>query len=132
MKESPDGDGFEQSLRLWLCHRHLPLGKGDFGGGRLIIAPTVLSLVCAGQRAEEAVHRRVDLFTRASHTQIEMKGSETKMQAVIGFVLGIVTVILIREYPSCKPRERRKVNKEQEQLRREYENFLSYDGEEQR
>lgn len=61
-----------------------------------------------------------------------MKGSETKMQAVIGFVLGIVTVILLREYPSCKPKERRKVSEEQEQLRREYENFLSYDGEEQR
>ncbi len=54
------------------------------------------------------------------------------MQAVIGFVLGVVTVILVREYPSCKPKERRRASAEQEKLRREYENFLSYDGEEQR
>ncbi len=54
------------------------------------------------------------------------------MQAVIGFVLGIVTVIVLREYEVCKPKGRSKANKEQEKLRREYENFLSYDGEEQR
>ncbi len=54
------------------------------------------------------------------------------MQAVIGFVLGIVTVILLREYEACKPKARRKVSEEQQKLRREYENFLSYDGEEQR
>lgn len=54
------------------------------------------------------------------------------MSAVIGFVLGIVTVILLKEYPSCKPLKPRTKNKEQERIQREYENFLSYDGEEQR
>ncbi len=53
------------------------------------------------------------------------------MQAVVGFVLGIVTVILLKEYPVCKPIKRRKRSEEQDKLRREYENFLSYDGEEQ-
>lgn len=60
------------------------------------------------------------------------KGSETKMQAVIGFVLGIVTVIVIREYEVCKPMAHRCKTKTQQQIDREYENFLSYDGEEQR
>ena len=54
------------------------------------------------------------------------------MQAVIGFVLGIVTVILLKEYPSCQPVKRRQRNEEQDRLQREYENFLNYDGEEQR
>ncbi len=53
------------------------------------------------------------------------------MQAVIGFVLGIVTVIVLREYEVCKPAARRRKTKTQRQIDREYENFLSYDGEEQ-
>ena len=54
------------------------------------------------------------------------------MQAVIGFVLGIVAVILIKEYPACRPIKRRRVDKAYEDERREYENFLRYNGEEQR
>jgi hypothetical protein len=54
------------------------------------------------------------------------------MQAVIVFVLGIVTVIVIREYEVCKPMAHRRKTKTQQQIDREYENFLSYDGEEQR
>lgn len=54
------------------------------------------------------------------------------MQAIIGFVLGIVTVILLKEYPQCKPAKvPRKQSEQQEKLRREYENFLKYDGSEQ-
>lgn len=54
------------------------------------------------------------------------------MQAIIGFVLGIVTVILLKEYPQCKPaKASRKQSEQQEKLRREYENFLKYDGSEQ-
>ena len=54
------------------------------------------------------------------------------MEAVIGFVLGIVTVILIKEYPACKPRKARRVpDREEQHTRREYENFLLYNGEEQ-
>lgn len=54
------------------------------------------------------------------------------MQAVIGFVLGIVTVIVLREYQVCKPVVRRRKTSKQQQIDREYENFLNYDGEEQR
>ena len=54
------------------------------------------------------------------------------MQAVIGFVLGIATVILIKEYPACKPRKERRVpDSEEMRPRREYENFLMYNGEDQ-
>ncbi len=54
------------------------------------------------------------------------------MEAVIGFVLGIVTVIVLKEYPACRPRRARKtLSAEQRQLQREYENFLHYDGSEQ-
>ncbi len=54
------------------------------------------------------------------------------MQAIIGFVLGIATVILLREYAWCKPQKRHKEpSEEQARVRREYENFLRYDGEEQ-
>lgn len=54
------------------------------------------------------------------------------MEAVIGFVLGIATVILFKEYPACQPRKARRTPSEDERrLRREYENFLSYEGEEQ-
>ena len=53
------------------------------------------------------------------------------MQAVIGFVLGIVTVIVLREYTMCKPVTYRRKTKQQQQIDREYENFLNYDGEEQ-
>ena len=54
------------------------------------------------------------------------------MEAVIGFVLGVVTVIVLKEYPACVPRKARKtVTADQRRLQREYENFLQYDGSEQ-
>ncbi len=53
------------------------------------------------------------------------------MEAVIGFVLGIVTVIFLKEYPACRPRRGRKPTAAQRKLNREYENFLTYDGSEQ-
>ena len=54
------------------------------------------------------------------------------MEAVIGFVLGIVTVIVLKEYPACRPRRgRKRMTDDQRKLRREYENFLTYDGSEQ-
>ena len=54
------------------------------------------------------------------------------MEAVIGFVLGIATVVFLKEYPACRPRRDRKPRTAmQRQLQREYENFLTYDGSEQ-
>lgn len=54
------------------------------------------------------------------------------MEAVIGFVLGILAVIVLKEYPACRPRRSRKhMTADQRRLQREYENFLHYDGSEQ-
>ena len=55
------------------------------------------------------------------------------MQAIIGFVLGIATVILLREYAVCQPikkRERRAVSEHQKRAQQEYEEFLRYNGDE--
>lgn len=55
------------------------------------------------------------------------------MQAIIGFVLGVVTVLLLREdnrKEAAKPQKRPAEN-EPSRAWREYRNFLKYDGNEQ-
>ena len=53
------------------------------------------------------------------------------MEAVIGFVLGIATVILLKEYPACKPkRSGGRIREEEARERREYESVLTYNGDE--
>ncbi len=55
------------------------------------------------------------------------------MQAIIGFVLGVATVLLLREATrkeTVKPPKRSAEN-ESPRAWREYRNFLEYDGNEQ-
>lgn len=53
------------------------------------------------------------------------------MEGIIGFVLGIAAVFLLKEYPACRPRAKKREDAEQQKRRRDYENFLRYDGGEQ-
>ncbi len=55
------------------------------------------------------------------------------MQAIIGYVLGIVTVLLLRRVAQSPKTEKpqKRADDKNEQLWRETLNFLTYDGNEQ-